>query len=169
MSTEGQSGGGKAEAGEADCAVGISEKLLVVSLFASQGRLSLHLLTLWEAQVGPGLHPGRGLQEGARDESLVTGAEGSRSFRPGPYQLHHPQPALSQRVRPACKDQGKGWRPKGGMSNAHRRCNDVSCVHKESGALGKRSLADVKTFACQSRCTEHLSSTYYVPHMRTGE
>ena len=46
----------------------------------------------WEAQVGPGLHPGRGLQEGARDESLVTGAEGSRRFRPGPYQLHHLQP-----------------------------------------------------------------------------
>ena len=88
---EGQSGGGKAE-WAADCAVGISEKLLVVSLFVSQGRLSLHLLTPWEAQVGPGLHPGRGLQEGARDESLVTGAEGSRRFRPGPYQLHHLQP-----------------------------------------------------------------------------
>lgn len=47
-------------------AVGISEKLpsgrtgilLVVSLFVSQGRLSLHLLTLWEAQVEPGLYSG---------------------------------------------------------------------------------------------------------------
>lgn len=46
--------------------MGISEKLpggsrgilLVVSLFVSQGKLNLHLLTLWEAQVGPGLHPG---------------------------------------------------------------------------------------------------------------
>lgn len=47
-------------------AVGISEKLpsgrrgilLVVSLFVSQGGLSLHLLTLWEAQVESGLYPG---------------------------------------------------------------------------------------------------------------
>ena len=60
---EGQSGGGKAEAGVADCAVGLSEKLLVVSLFVSQGRLSLHLLTLWEE---PGSSPGQ----------IEVGAEG---------------------------------------------------------------------------------------------
>ena len=108
---EGQSGGGKAGAGVADCAVGISEKLLVVSLFVSQGRLSLHLLTLWEAQVGPGLHPGRGLQEGARHESLVTGAEGSRRFRPGPYPLHRVQPVtlrgLDQPARIRGQDGGQ--------------------------------------------------------------
>ena len=77
--------------------------------------------------------------------------------------------SLSQRVRPACKDQGKGWRPKGSMSNIQKRCDDVSCIHKEPGALRKRSLADVKTSACQSRWTEHLLSTYYVSHMHTGE
>lgn len=48
--------------------------LLVVSLFVSQARLSLHLLTLWEAQVG--LHPG-----GAREDSLAMVAEGSMRFR----------------------------------------------------------------------------------------
>ena len=54
------------------------------------------------------------------------------------------------------------------MSNVQKGCDDVSCVHKEPGALRKRSLADVKTPACQSRWTEHLLSTYYVPHMHTG-
>lgn len=49
------------------------------------------------------------------------------------------------------------------MSNAHKRCNDVSCIHKEPGALGKHSLTSVKTSTCQSRWTEHLLSTYYVP------
>ena len=93
--------------------MGISEKLLVVSLFVSQGRLSLHLLTLWEALVGPGLHPGRGLQEGARDESLVTGAEGSRRFRPGPYQLHHLQPVTLSEGLTSLQGSGERMEAKG--------------------------------------------------------
>lgn len=93
-------GGGKAKAGVAGCAAGISEKplggkrgtLLVVSLFVSQGRLSLHLLTLWEAQVEPRLHPGgAGTRVWPRE---LEGARDLESDRPGPYQFYHLGPVI---------------------------------------------------------------------------
>ena len=61
--------------------------LLVVSLFVSQGRLSLHLLTLWEAQVEPRLHPG-GAGTRVWPQEL-EGAGDLESDRPGPYQFYH--------------------------------------------------------------------------------
>ena len=88
-SLEGKWGGGRPEAGLTGCVVRIAAKLqggrrgilLVLSLFVSQGSLSLHLLTLWEAQVGPGRHSGGAL-----------GAGGGRRFQvrqAWPYQFYH--------------------------------------------------------------------------------
>lgn len=87
--------------------------LPVVSLFVSQARLGFHLLTLWEAHVGTGLHPG-----GAEQGNLTTGAgESMRFSHTGPSQLYHLRPVTLCKVIPAllrshspCKDQEREGR-----------------------------------------------------------
>lgn len=68
--------------------------LLVVFLFVSQAKLSLHLLTLWEAQVGPGPHPG-GDKEGQSDHG--SWREHEIQSQTGPYRLYHLTQSLSPR------------------------------------------------------------------------